>query len=67
MMGYTLSNSKNGLVIRTGVLSKQKRPSLLIGDNLMVHKVATFIDDDAEELFVQHLARVVGAKVVENG
>lgn len=62
-MGYKLTNSRNDLVIQTAVLPKQTRPSLLIGDKLSVYKVATFTDDDAEELFVQHLGKIIGAEV----
>ena len=58
-----LRNKKNGLSIYVQTLHGQKKPSLLISDEIGCKKVAAFINDEDAEDFVKHLCLMVGVEV----
>ena len=52
-----LKNNKNDLKIYIQVLPRQKKPSLLIGDELGSKKVAAFLSDEDADDFVEHMMK----------
>lgn len=61
--GYNgLKNIRNGLKIFITTREGQKRPSLMIGDELGDMKVATFLNDGAAEDFLQHMMKLTEVK-----
>ena len=58
-----LKNNKNDLKIYIQVLPRQKKPSLLIGDELGSKKVAAFLSDEDADDFVEHMMKFLNAEV----
>lgn len=54
-------NRKHGLALYVQTLPGQKRPSLLIADELGYKKVASFIKDEDADDFVAHLDKMLKA------
>lgn len=62
-MGAKLINKNNDLALYVDTLPRQKRPSLIIKDQLGYEKVAAFLSDDAAQDFVHHLEQLLDVKV----
>lgn len=62
-MGMKLVNKRNGLELIVTTLPKQKRPSLIIVDQLGAEKVATFLGDEGAADFVHHLEQLLEERV----
>lgn len=58
-----LRNKKNGLGIYVQTLPGQKKPSLLIFDEIGCKKAADFINNGDAKDFIKHLALMVGVEV----
>lgn len=65
--GIVIKNKRTGLRIVATVIRRQKTPSLLIGDELGVTKVASFKDWDAAEDFMEHVVRMTKLRKEEDG
>lgn len=63
----TLRNRRNGLTLCVTTLPDQKKPSLLIGDELGFAKVAIFLNDGAADDFVAHLEKMVPVEEADDG
>jgi len=61
----TLRNRKNGLTLCVTTLPGQKKPSLLIGDELGFTKVASFLNDDTADDFAAHLEKMLPMEAEE--
>lgn len=59
----TFFNRKLGLGISIQTLPGQKKPSLLIADELGYKKVAAFIKDEDADDFVAHMQKFLEAEV----
>lgn len=56
-------NHRNGLALYVQTLPGQKKPSLLIADELGFKKVAAFIKDEDADDFVAHMQKFLEAEV----
>ena len=50
-------NRKQGLALYVQTLPGQKKPSLLIADELGIKKVAAFLSDGDAEDFIEHMKK----------
>lgn len=61
----TFGNRKNGLTLCVTTLPGQKKPSLLIGDELGFAKVAIFLNDGTADDLVAHLEKMLPMEAEE--
>lgn len=64
-MGWKIFNKKTGNAIHVSTLPRQKKPSLIISDEIGYKKVASFLSDEDADDFAQHMAKMIGVKVEE--